>query len=347
MRNPLRLGICGLGRAGMGMIWPELSGRTDIRVTSSFDVLPERTRKLQDLCGARPYDDLNAFLRDDQTDAVIIATRSFEHVPMAIAALRAEKHVIVEKPMAIHLKEADKLLKVAAKSESKLLVRHNRRFDPEITLARKIVKSGKIGKIHSVQLRITGFSRRADWQTLRAYGGGQLLNWGPHVIDWALQLVGYPAQDIWADLKRVAAAGDAEDNVKICFRGGSTGASADLLISGAAAMPQPMFTIYGSQGALVIDAGKAMLKHLDQQSIKEMRRVRAAKETPGAGGNFSGNLELNWIEEKHFPSTNPAEQFWDHVVASLARGKKFPVSLGEAREVMRVIDVARKVGRFE
>jgi len=329
----------------MGMIWPEVSGRSDIRVVSSFDVMPERTGELQQRSGARPFQTFESFLKDAATDVVIIATRSFEHVPMAVAALRAGKHVIVEKPLGVDLKSVDRLLRVAEKSECALLVRHNRRFDPPIELAKSVVKSGRIGQVHSVQLRVAGFARRADWQTLRAFGGGQLLNWGPHVIDWALQLVGYPARDVWADLQRVAAAGDAEDNVKICFRGGSTGAHADILISGAAAIGQPMFTVYGSQGALTIDGESAHVRSLDRQSVRQMKLIRASRETPARSAKFGGNIELKWIDETLSVKGDGAQKFWDHAVATLTRGKKFPISLAEAREVMQVIEQARKSSR--
>ena len=92
-------------------------------------------------------------------------------------------------------------------------MRHNRRFDPAFLFALNIVQSGKLGTLHLVRIRHHEYVRRSDWQTLREFGGGQLLNWGPHLIDWGLQLIGGNASDMWSDCRRVVADGDAEDHL--------------------------------------------------------------------------------------------------------------------------------------
>jgi predicted dehydrogenase len=227
----------------------------------------------------------------------------------------------------------------------KLYVRQNRRFDLPFLQAMEIVKSGKIGKLFAVQLRQGGFQRRADWQTLKKFGGGQLLNWGPHLVDWGLQFVGGKAASVWSDLKRIAAAGDAEDHVKLLIRG-QTGIVADIEISGAMAITQPPWILMGTTGTLVIDAkNQCKLKYFDPKGLP---KLKASGETPtGRGGShFSGSDEIKWIEEE-FPAA-PANvmNFWVELYKSIRKGSAFPITLAQARENMRVISLAKKGTRF-
>lgn len=341
--DAVRVGVCGVGRAGWGMIHEEIKRRPDIRIVAGADVMPERAAELAQAVNGRAYTSLEQLLNDKDVELVVIATRSLDHAPMAMAALRAGKHVLVEKPMARTLQEADELLAVARQSKGTLLVRHNRRFDPPLLVAKEVIGSGKLGPVFRIQLRQGGYNRRADWQTLLQYGGGQLLNWGPHLVDWAMQLIGTKAKDIWSDLKCVAAAGDAEDHVKIMIRG-ENGVIADIEISGGAAIPQPGWHILGKYGALVIDGEKASLKYYDPRALPP---ITADHGTPPRGNAFATAETIPWVQEEFDVRPKHQPEFWHEVYETIRHGRPFPVSLDEARENMRVIDAARRGSAFE
>jgi predicted dehydrogenase len=344
-KDALLVGLCGIGRAGFGMVRRDFQRLPYVKVVAGFDLLSERTRQLAEICGSRQYTRFEQMLQDEEVELVIVATRSHEHVPMALQAMKAGKDVLVEKPMALDLAGADKLISAARKLGRKLYVRHNRRFDAAFLQAMEIVRSGKIGKLFAVQLRQGGYQRRADWQTLEKFGGGQLLNWGPHVVDWGMQFIGGKATDVWSDLKRIAAAGDAEDHVKLLIRGAS-GVVVDIEISGAAAIVQQPWILMGTTGTLVIDARDQC--HLKYFNAKELRKVKASGATPTGGGgtHFSGGEEIRW-KEKHFPAA-PAKptNFWAQLYNSIRMGTPFPITLEQARENMRVVTLARKGTRF-
>lgn len=345
LNDALRVGLCGIGRAGFGMVRRDLQKLPHINVIAGFDILPERTRQLAEICASRIYDSYEQILGDDQIELVIVATRSHEHVPMVLQALKAGKDVLVEKPMALDLAGADKLIAAAKKAGRKLFVRHNRRFDVPFLQAMEVVRSGKIGKLFAVQLRQGGYQRRNDWQTLRQFGGGQLLNWGPHLVDWALQFVGGKAQDVWADLKLIAAAGDAEDHVKLLIRG-ETGTVADIEISGATAINQPPWLLLGSTGSLVIDArNQCRLRYFD---AKRLPKLKASDATPEgrSGSHFSSNEEIEWIEEEFPAEAKKPVSFWIELYKAVRKGSAFPITLEHARETMRVISLAKKGTRF-
>ena len=341
LHDAVRIGLCGIGRAGFGMVKRDLHAMPQMRVVAGFDLLPERAQQLRSICNSRIAATFADLLADPEIDLIIVATRSHEHVEMATAALQAGKDVLVEKPMALDVDGADALIATAAKLGRRLFVRQNRRFDGPFMLAREIIASGKIGKLFSVQLRQGGYQRRADWQTIKKFGGGQLLNWGPHVIDWAVQLVGGKAADVWADLKLIAAAGDAEDHVKLLIRG-ETGIVADVEISGAAGITQPPWLLLGSHGSLMIDArNHATLHYFDPKKLPSMSATDATP-TSRAGSHFSGGEEIPWVEESFPAEPKKPGSFWLSLYETLRHGVPFPVTLEQARENMRVISLAKK-----
>lgn len=352
LHDAIRVGICGIGRTGFGRIRTEIGANRHFRIQAAYDVIPERALQLTELFGATAHPSFEDLLKDNAVELVIIATRSDTHAALAAQALRAGKHVVVEKPMATTLADADMMLEVAKRSKGRLFVRHNRRFDPPFLCAKDVLASGKLGQLHSVQIRVGEYVRRSDWQTLKRFGGGQLLNWGPHVIDWALQLIGGRAVEQWSDLKLIAAAGDAEDHVKLILKGpapkGSTGgAVADLEISGANAVKQPPFVLCGDRGSLVIDGSRARLRYL-RQSPRRATLIASA-DTPGQDDKrYKVDDKADWVEEEFpaVPSQSHTTDYWTEVYRALRKGTDFPVSLAQAREVMRVIDEARKGTRF-
>jgi scyllo-inositol 2-dehydrogenase (NADP+) len=341
-KSMLNIAICGLGRGGMGLLNREVLAMPEVRIVGSFDLLRDRAEALANRLGSRVYDSFAQILADPEVELVVIATRSVEHMPMAIEALRAGKHVLVEKPMGINLRQADQLLKVASTSAGRLFVRHNRRFDPPFLQVKEIIASKKLGDIFQVALRVHKYQKRNDWQTFKQFGGGQLLNWGPHVVDWGLQLLGSPVADMWSDLKCIAAAGDSEDTVKMLLRG-ATGIIVDIEISDAVALAQPGWVVYGSRGTLVIDGTTCKLRFIDP---KLKPSVKADAGTPSASGGYAGPAKLEWIDETFEVAPKKPTKYFHELYKTLKRGAEFPVTLEQARENMRIIGQARRGTEF-
>ena len=157
--------------------------------------------------------------------------------PCAIRALEAGKYVNIDKPIAVNYEEALKLEACARRHPGKLFARQNRRFEGPFQKARQLISTGVLGNITLIKLhRACGYCRRNDWMTMTEFAGGLLTNWGPHVIDQALQLIGSPVVDMWADVRSVISIGDGDDQIKLLLRG-KNGIVADLEISGTNAKP--------------------------------------------------------------------------------------------------------------
>ena len=344
-KTPIGIGIVGLGRAGWGMHGPELENFKDrFRIVAACDVDAEHRRRFGDKYGCKVWSRIEDLVADPAVELVDVATRTADHVRHALLGLKAGKHVFQEKPIAVSYTEALQLKRAAARSKGRLFIRHNRRFEPAFQHIREIMASGLLGEIYEIKLRRNGYNRRDDWQTLMKHGGGQLLNWGPHIVDHALQLLESPVASVWSDLKRIAAVGDAEDHVHVIVRG-RNGRTVDLEISGGAALGEPEYLVLGRRGALKCQGREIMLRYLDPKVRLPPRRAKAG--TPRSG--FGSPDTLTWVEETVTVSPKlpvSMHAIWGYLYDAIREGKRFPITLDEALEVMRVISLAKKGTAF-
>jgi scyllo-inositol 2-dehydrogenase (NADP+) len=345
-KGPIKIGIAGLGRAGSGMQLNELSSRKEFfNVVAVCDVIEERRKQASEKYVCRAYEKVQDLIADPDIEMVSVATRSYEHHNHVKMALEAGKDVLVEKPMCCTYKEALSLKEIAGKSSGSLYVRHNRRFEPGFQHIREIMDSGILGDVYEIKLRRVGYQRRDDWQTIKKFGGGQLLNWGPHIIDHGLQFLQSPLKSIWSDLKMIASVGDAEDHLKIILTG-ENNRIVDLEISGGAAISEPEYLVWGTRGALLCDGNTIKMKYLDPNVELEQREANPG--TPDA--SFGSSEKLVWIEESI--GINPKKKvnmtiIWDELYKAVREGIPFPITLDEAVEVMKVVSAAKKGTRFE
>ena len=340
MNRAIRTGIVGLGRAGWGMHCRELAGReAKFEITAVCDIAEERLGLASERYpGIRPYANLSAMLANPDIELIDIATRSTDHVSHALLALAAGRTVFLEKPIATSHAEAKRLAAAAAEADGALFFRHNRRLEPAFQHIREIIASGLLGDVYQIKLRRQSFQRRADWQTLKSCGGGQLCNWGPHLIDHGLRFLESPLSELWSDLKLVAAVGDAEDHLKIVMKG-ENGRVVDIEISGGAAISEPVYLVFGSKGALTSDDKSITMRYLDPDV--DLPACVADPGTPPTDGGFGNREGLVWLEEVIPVAPSSActtASIWDHLYSAIREGKPFPITTAEALEVMQVID---------
>lgn len=346
--NPIKLGIVGIGRAGWGMHCSELKGREDkFKIVAACDIIPERCQKMADQYDSRTYSTIEELLTDPEVEMVDIATRSVDHFEHAKAALDAGKTVFLEKPFCVNYEEGVKLREHSKKTNVPVYIRHNRRFEKPFKHIQEIISSGILGEIFEVKIRRGGYSRRDDWQTLKEFAGGQLLNWGPHIIDHGLRLLESEPVSQWSEVKRIAAVGDADDHFKILLRG-ENDRIVDMEMSGGRTVKEPTFMVSGNRGGLWIDNDGISLKYLNPEQQLEDRTAHV--ETPPSEGGFGSSEELDWIEEKVEinPSSNdnPAS-IWDYLYETFRNNQPFPITWDEALGVLKVVSNAKKGTPFE
>ena len=339
-RPPIKVALMGLGRAMFSDHYPVFRRHPALfRVVAACDLIKERYERYEKEFGCKTYDNIEDLIADPEVEVVDIATRSCDHYKHAKMALLAGKSVLVEKPFCATYAQAKELVALGSEpSGPKIFVRHNRRFEEGFIKINEIIDSGILGDVYEIRLTRNGYQRRNDWQTIKEFGGGQLLNWGPHIVDHALQFCGGAYEKIFTDIKRVAAVGDAEDHIKIVFRG-VNGRIVDMEISGGVAVPTPEYLIYGSKGSLISEGNTLKLKYLDP-SVK-LAKIEADPSTP-QGAAFGNSEVLTWKEEViELSPHDKTDVVWDYFYDAYRLGKKYPITSAQAMEVVRVLEEAK------
>ena len=136
--------------------------------------------------------DVDALLAWHDVDLVVIAAPNDQHTPLARTALRAGRHVVVDKPFTLSLAEARELRDLAAETGRVLRVFQNRRFDSDFLGVAELVRSGRLGDVVHLESRIDRFrpTVRDRWREAAVPGGGIWFDLGPHLVDQALLLFG-------------------------------------------------------------------------------------------------------------------------------------------------------------
>jgi predicted dehydrogenase len=254
----VRLGIIGAGTMGAAHAQSILDGRVaGAELAAVCDRHADRMTKFSGQAKAFAHSD--ELLRSGLVDAVLIATPHYSHPAIGRAALRAGLHVLVEKPIAVHKADAERLL--AAHTDPKLVLAamFNQRTDPFYRKIRAMVRGGELGEVRRVNWTITNWFRseayyassawRATWE---GEGGGVLLNQSPHNIDLFQWIFGMPARvRAFCGLGRYHQI-EVEDDVTAYFEF-SNGATAVFITSTGEAPGTNRLEIAAENGRLVCE----------------------------------------------------------------------------------------------
>lgn len=215
----MKFGLIGTG--SIGALRASAIGKTpDASLAAVFDLDAERARKAAP--GATLSASPEALIDDANVDAVIISTPPQFHEPLAVAAVKAGKHVLVEKPMAATPDACRRMVDAAAEANRLLTVGFNHRYFPALKLVRDTIRSGALGKLSHVRayaghMGLQEF--KAPWMyDAEIMGGGALFDNGIHILDLCRYLMGDFREVYGHALNGVWNLGGAEDNAMALFR---------------------------------------------------------------------------------------------------------------------------------
>lgn len=179
----ITLAICGLGGVARRRILPALIFNPDIELVAVVD----RTMSDSELSpNIKRFNSLEELLDSDFADAVYISTPNHLHSRQTLQCLKAGRHVLCEKPMAISSPDCESMLRAAKKSELQLMIGHMLRYSPAVQVARKWLESGMIGAPRSVNATFYHDlpEGKRPWAYQKEFsGGGALMDAGVHCID--------------------------------------------------------------------------------------------------------------------------------------------------------------------
>ncbi|MEN8373859.1 MAG: Gfo/Idh/MocA family oxidoreductase [Gemmatimonadota bacterium] len=197
MSGKFRVGILGTGGISQVVHLPTLTRMRGVEVSCVADRDAAKAGTLAERFGVpEAHASDEDLLGDAGLDAVVVATPSHLHEDHAIAALRAGKHVLVEKPIALSAEGAKRVLEAAEEAGKVLMVALNNRYRPDARALRPFIKGGELGEVFHVRVGSLKRKTRAARPTWRhdpeSAGGGALMDLGVQALDLALWLLGYP-----------------------------------------------------------------------------------------------------------------------------------------------------------
>jgi scyllo-inositol 2-dehydrogenase (NADP+) len=245
--------------------------------------------------------------------------------------------VVVDKPFALATAEADQLIALAADTDRRLSVFHNRRWDGDFLTVRRLLEDGALGEVAELTSRYDRFrpAPRGSWKEADVAGSGVLWDLGPHLVDQALVLFGPPAT-VWADVGVQRAGVEAVDYVHLVL---GYGRLRVLLHAGMLVRePGPRFEVHGDRGSFVSYG-------LDTQEQDLRAGARPGDLGWGSGPpDRSGTLtcEVAGLEVRGRLAGVPGayETFYAAMAAAVAGEGPVPVAAAEARDTIAVIEHA-------
>ena len=194
----LRVGIVGGGAITQVAHLPVLKKLKSIEVLAICDTDLPKARALADRFGVKDaVDDIEDLLRTEALDAAVICSPNHLHESHILAALSANLHVLVEKPLTMSAASTQRILRAAEKRQRIVMVGMNHRYRPDVQIVRSFVQSGELGRIESVRGSWHVFRpsrNQLGWRQRRDQaGGGAMLDLGLSILDLGLWLGGMPA----------------------------------------------------------------------------------------------------------------------------------------------------------
>jgi scyllo-inositol 2-dehydrogenase (NADP+) len=334
------VGLVGYGLAGSALHAPLIGAEPRLRLHAVASRRPDKVHG--DLPAVSVVATPAALLEDPAVELVVVAVPNALHHQLAGAALRAGRHVVVDKPFVTSSSEADELIRLAEQAGRLLSVFHNRRWDGDYLTVRHCVRAGLLGRVSTYIARYDRFAPHplGGWREGEGPGAGVLWDLGAHLVDQALQLFGPPAT-VMADVgsQRPGARTDDYFHVVLGYRELRAILHAGSLVRA----PGPRYEVHGDKGSF------------RKYGVDRQAAALEAGERPGDPGWGSdpedryGSLttEVAGLEVTGRLATLPGsyQSFYRAMAGAILGDGPVPVAAEQARDTVRVIESALQSSR--
>jgi predicted dehydrogenase len=261
--------MIGFGLIGCGRIADKhiasLAACRNAELVALCDIRPERMQAAEQAYRHRSgskrqiaaYDDMNQLLADERVQAVVISTHSALHAELALRALQAGKHIVVEKPLALDIDEARSIARLAEEKGLCVQVCHQLRYRPLMVRIKQLIDQGSLGKLYlgSATIRLQRsrqYYEEARWRGTWSQDGGMLLNQGIHLVDLLHWFLG-EADRVFGRMARTEMPKQTEDVAAglIRFSSGAIG----VIEANTISLPNNFdnaITLFGDRGTISI-----------------------------------------------------------------------------------------------
>ena len=260
MEAKIGIGVIGCGAIAREAHLPNYASHPGATLVAVADIDEGRAQEAAGKFNVpNVYTDYRQLLERSDIQAVSVCTPNALHAEQTMAAARAGKHVLCEKPMAVTIGQAEDMIAAVEEAGVQLMVGFTHRFYPFNQKARELIADGVIGRPYTVRVRFahrgpyTSWSAMSDWFfDLKQAGGGAVLDMGIHALDIARFVLGAEIRTVSANLATLAQDIQAEDTaiISLEFSNGTLG----YIETGWHSWPGPLgLEIYGSKGTIVVD----------------------------------------------------------------------------------------------
>lgn len=339
----LNVAIIGQGRSGRDIHGAFFRSESNdlFNVVAVVDALPERRERAKEEYGCDVYETYQELYDRKDIDLVVNSTFSQMHIPVTIDLLNHGFNVVCEKPFAKSYEEASYAIKAAKESGKMLNVFQQSRFAPYYTRIKEILASGVLGRPVQISIMFNGFGRRWDWQTSKAFNGGEVRNTGPHPLDQAMDLLGFPEKvNVFSRLDRVNTFGDAEDFAKILLDVPGK-PLVNVEISKCNAYSPYVYLIECQYGSLRCTHTKLEYKYYNPETAPEQHQILTPLVNDKGLPAYCGE-KLEWTEKeeeiKGSVFTVSVYKYYKMIYDYLTEGKPMEICPEQVLTQLKVID---------
>jgi scyllo-inositol 2-dehydrogenase (NADP+) len=330
----IRVGIVGYGFAGRGLHTYLVQQTAGLQLKAVVSPSEDKRRQAAMLAGVKTYSSLESLLEADEIDLVIIATPHNLHAEQAILAMNAGKHCVVDKIMCMTVKEAEDMIDTAKRNRVLLTVFQNRRWDWDFLTVKNLLHSGLIGEVFRWESRVSRYKPPRGWFADKSSSGGILYNWGPHLIDQALQLVKSPLQSVYCQLSHKHWPGDSGTHCQLLLNFADD-VVFEIEMSYLCHIQRPRWVLLGTLGS-------AIQYGLDPQEAAILSgKIDAAIENPEHRLQVYYDSPQGVSHHKVLETVRGSwRSFYENIVEVLAGRSELAVKPEEVKRQIRVIETA-------
>ncbi|WP_238354416.1 oxidoreductase [Fulvivirga marina] len=339
MKN-IKVGLIGYGMGGRVFHAPLIDhvqglGLVKIRETREENIKIAKSRYPQAKIVSNTLDIIN----DPEIDLVVLAVPNSAHYSLAHASLLAGKHVVVEKPFTVTSAEADELIKLGEEKQKVLSVYQNRRWDSDFLTVKKVLESGKLGRLVEFEShfdRFRNFIKPDTWKEEGSLGTGLLYDLGSHLIDQAQVLFGLPdAITCFMNIQRDNSY--IIDNFELILHYASIKVTikSGMLVK----EPLPKYILLGTKGSFVkygLDVQEATL----DEAKKSLADQDWGKESESQWGTINYQDEQGDYREVVESENGNYATYYENIYQAIAGKSELQVTPQQARNTIRIIELA-------
>ncbi len=339
--KPINTALCSFGMSGWVFHAPFITTHPGFQLYGVW----ERTKNLAEekYPGVKTFRSLEAMLKDDAIELVVVNTPSVTHFEYAKQALEAGKHIIVEKPFTATVAEAEELIALAAKKNLHLSVYQNRRYDSDYRTVKKILDEGWLGPIVEAEIHYDRFVPELSYKLHKETptpAVGALYDLGSHLIDQVLQLFGMPIA-VFADIAINRPGSKVSDyfDLKLFYPEHRVILKSSYYVREA----MPGYQLHGKLGSF--NKHKTDVQELDLLAGKVPGGANWGKEPENQQGLLHTEKDGSIIRE-HIPSLQgDYSLYYEGIYQALRHQAPVPVTGEDGKRVIQIIEAANKSNR--